>query len=374
MQHPLRGDYIQSKSILKIIAALIVLILVAGVIREVSPYIFKPKPSTLDEEIQIEEVANGLGKPTCLSWISDEWLLICDTHTQSILALELSENIFSEPQVVISNLNNPHGVLLWNDFENNTKKIFVSQAGSLNFWEITGGDTPLEWELGNLETVVEGVATGNHQQNAIIEGPNNTLFWHSGSTCNVCEEEDERSATIIEINPANGNYSIIATGVRNSFDGVWVPEIGYIFTDNGHDWSGESYPPEEINLLEIGGFYGWPNVTEENPVPLGSIPPIGNYTPHSSVNGIDLRPQNSSLPGGNVTLYATVFGSWNTVIPVGKEIIRIDLIPDSSHPQGWGVEITVVIENLATPLPLTFHPNGDLYFAEYAHGTLYRLT
>ncbi|MAK05136.1 MAG: hypothetical protein CMA03_04535 [Euryarchaeota archaeon] len=374
MQHPLRGDNIQSKSILKIIAALIVLILVAGVIREVSPYIFKPKPSTLDEEIQIEEVANGLGKPTCLSWISDEWLLICDTHTQSILALELSENIFSEPQVVISNLNNPHGVLLWNDFENNTKKIFVSQAGSLNFWEITGGDTPLEWELGNLETVVEGVATGNHQQNAIIEGPNNTLFWHSGSTCNVCEEEDERSATIIEINPANGNYSIIATGVRNSFDGVWVPEIGYIFTDNGHDWSGESYPPEEINLLEIGGFYGWPNVTEENPVPLGSIPPIGNYTPHSSVNGIDLRPQNSSLPGGNVTLYATVFGSWNTVIPVGKEIIRIDLIPDSSHPQGWGVEITVVIENLATPLPLTFHPNGDLYFAEYAHGTLYRLT
>lgn len=374
MQHPLRGDYIQSKSVLKIIAALIVLILVAGVIREVSPYIFKPKPSTLDEEIQIEEVANGLGKPTCLSWISDEWLLICDTHTQSILALELSENIFSEPQVVISNLNNPHGVLLWNDFENNTKKIFVSQAGSLNFWEITGGDTPLEWELGNLETVVEGVATGNHQQNAIIEGPNNTLFWHSGSTCNVCEEEDERSATIIEINPANGNYSIIATGVRNSFDGVWVPEIGYIFTDNGHDWSGESYPPEEINLLEIGGFYGWPNVTEENPVPLGSIPPIGNYTPHSSVNGIDLRPQNSSLPGGNVTLYATVFGSWNTVIPVGKEIIRIDLIPDSSHPQGWGVEITVVIENLATPLPLTFHPNGDLYFAEYAHGTLYRLT
>ena len=374
MQHPLRGDYIQSKSVLKIIAALIVLILVAGVIREVSPYIFKPKPSTLDEEIQIEEVANGLGKPTCLSWISDEWLLICDTHTQSILALELSENIFSEPQVVISNLNNPHGVLLWNDVENNTKKIFVSQAGSLNFWEITGGDTPLEWELGNLETVVEGVATGNHQQNAIIEGPNNTLFWHSGSTCNVCEEEDERSATIIEINPANGNYSIIATGVRNSFDGVWVPEIGYIFTDNGHDWSGESYPPEEINLLEIGGFYGWPNVTEENPVPLGSIPPIGNYTPHSSVNGIDLRPQNSSLPGGNVTLYATVFGSWNTVIPVGKEIIRIDLIPDSSHPQGWGVEITVVIENLATPLPLTFHPNGDLYFAEYAHGTLYRLT
>ena len=73
-------------------------------------------------------------------------------------------------------------------------------------------------------------------------------------------------------------------------------------------------------------------------------------------------------------MYATVFGSWNTVIPVGKEIIRIDLIQNSSNSQEWEVEITVVVEDLATPLPLKFHPNGDLYFAEYAHGTLYRLT
>jgi len=374
MQHPLRGDEIQSKKLIKIGVLVIILILFLGFIREASPYLFKPDPSSTDDEIQIEEVASGLGKPTCLTWISSEWLLVCDTHTQSILALELSENGFSKPQEIISNLNNPHGVLLWEDSIQETKKIFVSQAGSLISWQIIDGENPLEWKFGILEPIIEGVATGNHQQNAIIQGPNNTLFWHSGSTCNVCDEDDERSATLIEINPQNGNYSIIATGVRNSFDGTWVPNVGYIFTDNGHDWSGETYPPEEINLLEIGGFYGWPNVTEENPIPIGSIPPIGNYTPHSSVNGIDVRPTNSSLPGGNITLYATVFGSWNTVIPVGKEIIRIDLIEDHSHPQGWGVEITVVIKDLATPLPLKFHPNGDLYFAEYAHGTLYKLT
>ncbi|CAI8241093.1 MAG: Uncharacterised protein [Methanobacteriota archaeon] len=371
---PSRGDEIQSKKIMKICVLIIILILFFGFIREASPYLFEPNPATLDEEIEIVEVASGLGKPTCLTWISSEWLLVCDTHTQSILALELSEEGFSNPIQLISNLNNPHGVLLWEDMEKQIQKIFVSQAGELISWQIISGQSPTNWNFGELERVIEGVATGNHQQNAIIQGPNNTLFWHSGSTCNVCEEDDERSATLIEVNPETGNYSIIATGVRNSFDGVWVPDVGYIFTDNGHDWSGESYPPEEINLLEIGGFYGWPNVTEENPIPLGSIPPIGNYTPHSSVNGIDIRPSNSTLPGGNITLYATVFGSWNTVIPVGKEIIRIDLIEDPSHPQGWGVEITVVVEDLATPLPLKFHPNGDLYFAEYAHGTLYKLT
>jgi len=345
-----------------------------GFIREITPYILKPDPSVTTEEIKIEEVANGLGKPTCLSWISSEWLLVCDTHTQSILALHLIDNIFSEPHIIISDLNNPHGVLLWEDDNKTINKLFVSQAGKLQTWEISSGTTPLDWTFEEPSLVIEGVATGNHQQNAIIQGPNNTLYWHSGSTCNVCEELDHRSATLIEIEPITGNYTIIATGVRNSFDGTWVPEIGYIFTDNGHDWSGEEYPSEEINLLQIGGFYGWPNMTEDNQIPIGSIPPIGNYTPHSSVNGIDLMPQTSTLPGGNYTLYATVFGSWNTIIPVGKEIIRIDLIEDPTHPQGWGTEISVVVKDLATPLPLKFHPDGDLYFAEYAHGTLYRIT
>ncbi|RAH14511.1 MAG: hypothetical protein CMB56_005250 [Methanobacteriota archaeon] len=328
----------------------------------------------IDNEIELEEVADGLGKPTCITWVSEEWLLVCDTNSQSILALELTEQGFSEPIAIISNLDNPHGVLLWDSPNNDSKRLFISQAGSLNYFEITSGSNPTEWELAYLETIVEGVATGSHQQNAISEGPNNTLLWHSGSTCNVCEEEDIRSATLMEINPVSGNYSIVATGVRNSFDGTWVPSIGYVFTDNGHDWAGENFPPEEINLLEEGGFYGWPNVTKDNPIPEGSIPPIGNYTPHSSVNGIDLRPVNSSLPGGETTLYATVFGSWNKLVPAGKEIIRIDIVEDSSHPQGWGTEVTVVIEDLQSPLPLEFHPNGDLYFAEYTEGILYRLS
>ena len=374
MQHHSTGDQINSKSVIKIVAIVLVIILFLGFIREISPYILKPDPSTTIEEIQIEEVATGLGSPTCLAWISSEWLLVCDTHTQSILALQLNEGSFSEPQIIISDLNHPHGVLLWENNNGTINKLFVSQAGKLQTWDILSGNNPSNWVFNEPKSIIEGVATGNHQQNAIIQGPNNTLYWHSGSTCNVCEEADPRSASLIEINPLTDNYTIVATGVRNSFDGVWVPDIGYIFTDNGHDWSGENFPYEEINLLQIGGFYGWPNTTEEDPTPIGSIPPIGNYTPHSSVNGIDLRPPNSTLPGGNLTLYATVFGSWNTVIPVGKEIIRIDLIVDPSHPQGWSTEISVVIENLATPLPLKFHPEGDLYFAEYAHGILYKVS
>tara|TARA_B100001113_G_C21119494_1_gene626784 strand:+ start:2760 stop:3860 length:1101 start_codon:yes stop_codon:yes gene_type:complete len=362
-----------SKSI-KISAIILVLIFILSASRVAIYFgLFESKPTIVDEEIQITEVADGLGQPTCLDWISSEWLLVCDTHMDSILALQLVEGEFTEPKTIITDLINPHGVVLWENYEKTMSKLFVSQTGKLESWNISGGDSPDKWELDKPEIVIGGIERGIHQQNGIIKTPENNLIWHSGSTCNLCDEIDNRSATLIEIDPETGNYSIIATGVRNSFDGVWVPDIGYIFTDNGHDWGGDIFPPEEINLLEKGGFYGWPNTSSNNPIPLGSIPSIGNYTPHSSVNGIDLRPENSTLPGGKNTLYATVFGSWNTVIPVGKEIIRIDLVNDSTHPQGWGVEITVIIENLGTPLSLRFHPDGDLYFSDYSKGILYKV-
>ena len=62
MQHPLRGDEIQSKKLIKIGVLIIISILFLGFIREASPYLFKPDPSSTDDEIQIEEVASGLGK------------------------------------------------------------------------------------------------------------------------------------------------------------------------------------------------------------------------------------------------------------------------------------------------------------------------
>jgi len=367
------GDQIRIKRVTIIVAITMIVLLSLGYLRfGIYAGFFEQNPSVTEDGIYMEEVASGLGNPTCLTWISSDWLLVCDTESDSILSLQYSDGNLSEPYTLISNLDNPHGVLLWQNSNKSINRIFVSQAGKLEAWNISDGTSPSDWIIGERTSIIEGVAKGNHQQNAIIQGPNNTIYWHSGSTCNVCDELDNRSATIMEVDPYSGDYSIIATGVRNSFDGTWVPNVGYVFTDNGHDWSGD-FPPEEINLLQIGGNYGWPDISEDVPVPEGSIPPIGTYDAHSSVNGIDVRPSNSTLPGGNYTLYATVFGSWNTIVPVGKQIIRIDLIEDPSQPQGWSSEISVIVEDLSSPLPIKFHPNGDLYFAEYSHGTLYRI-
>ena len=178
----------------------------------------------------------------------------------------------------------------------------------------------------------------------------------------MCEETDERNAALLWVNASTGEHGVLASGVRNSFDGTWVEGLGYLFSDNGRDWEGD-HPPEEVNLLLEGANYGWPDDAPETPVPEGSEAPVATWTPHSSLNGLAHRPMNSSLPGGNHTVYATVYGSWNSIVPVGHEIVRIDFTQDDNGL--WSGTTSVFASDLGTPLPIVFHPNGDLFYATF---------
>lgn len=335
------------------IAYVLVLLLVA---RQIYPYSSFNTP-TVDDGFEIEVVATDLGGPTCLEWVDASTLIVCDRDGGQIYTLDTNMS----KTVLISNLDRPHDVAITDS------NLFVSEAGKLSRYAHNG----FLGEIGNKTVLISGVPTGNHQTNAVNILPNGTLVWHSGSTCNICVEDDERNGALLWVNGSSGEHGILASGVRNSFDGVWVPNIGYVFTDNGRDWEG-NHPDEELNLLSEGGDYGWPDDDPSNPVPDGSIAPIATWTPHTSMNGVAVRPPNSPLPGGNSTIYATVYGSWNTILPQGHEIVRIDL--DSSGQNIVGTT-TVFAEDVGTPLPIAFHPNGDLYFAVFgSNGKLYKIS
>lgn len=332
------------------------LVFVAFVARQIYPYSSFNTP-TVGDGFEIEVVATNLGGPTCLEWFDESTLIVCDRDGGRIYSLDTNMS----KTVLINGLDRPHDIAFTD------AHLFVSEAGTLTRYAHDGqfGD------IGNKTVLVSNIPIGNHQTNAVNILPNGTLVWHSGSTCNICIEDDERNGALLWVNASTGEHGVLASGVRNSFDGVWVPGIGYVFTDNGRDWEGD-HPDEELNLLSEGGNYGWPDDDPSNPVPEGSIAPIATWTPHTSMNGVAVRPPNSPLPGGNSTIYATVYGSWNTILPQGHEIVRIDL--DSSGQRVVGTT-TVFAEDVGTPLPITFHPNGDLYFAVFgSNGKLYKIS
>ena len=325
-------------------------------VRQIYPYVSGNEPTVVDG-YEIHLVATDLGGPTCLVWVNHTHLMVCDRDSGAITELNIESD---ERRTLLSGLDRPHGLALGDG------QAFVSEAGRLTAHNISQTGLFVDERV-----LVDGVPVGNHQTNTVDILPNGTLLWHSGSTCNICDEKDERNGALLWVNATTGDHGILASGVRNSFDGVWVPDIGYVFTDNGRDWEGD-HPDEELNLLVDGGAYGWPDDDPSNPVPSGTIAPIATWTPHTSMNGVALRPPNSPLPGDNTTIYATVYGSWNTILPQGHEIVRIDLNATTGEVIGT---TSVFAEDVGTPLPITFHPNGDLYFAVFgSNGKLYKIS
>ncbi|MBT4982460.1 MAG: hypothetical protein HOM85_05295 [Euryarchaeota archaeon] len=306
--------------------------------REIYPYAGVMQARVRDGYEQ-ETIATGLGGPTCLVF-DEETLLVCDRDAGRIVTVNGT--------VLLSGLDHPHGLVLLDD------GVVISEEGKL-----TRYDSNYE----NPVILVDGIPSGNHQTNAVNLLPNGTLIWHSGSTCNHCDEDDPRNAALLWVNAITGEHGILATGVRNSFDGVWLDGIGYLFSDNGQDAEGGDFPNEEINLLIEGAEYGWLTESADDPNPVGTEAPVATWAPHASVNGMTTRPAN--LPGGQYTVYATVYGSWATLLPQGHQILKIDF---KQTDDGWIGDAEVFAEDVGTPLPITAGPDGNLYYATFDHG------
>ena len=111
------------------IVLLVILLIIGGMtLRQMWPYLVQPSPELNIEGHVVEQVADGLGSPSCLHWMDETWLLVCDRDGR-LLALELDDE-FSEPLVLLTDLNAPHGALDWTDSDNGTRRLFESEQGS----------------------------------------------------------------------------------------------------------------------------------------------------------------------------------------------------------------------------------------------------
>ena len=125
--------------------------------REIYPYA-TPANEVLVDGYEIEEIANGLGGPTCMEWDELENLLMCDRDGDRIILFNTSDN-FSQT-TILDGLNNPHGIHITPDF------LFLSEAGTLSKY-----DRAPNWQISNRTVLIEDVPTGNHQTVSPILAP-----------------------------------------------------------------------------------------------------------------------------------------------------------------------------------------------------------
>jgi glucose/arabinose dehydrogenase len=217
---------------------------------------------------QINRYAIGLGTPRLMRWTKGGDLLVSIPRKGEVALIgrDADKSGNGGPiRALMTGLNQPHGLEIHDGY------LYVAEQDAIL-------RVPFDEEKGELAGKPEHILTGlpgggNHWTRTLRMGPDGWMYVSVGSSCNACIEKDPRRAAILRFKPDGTGEEIFATGLRNTV-GFDFDSKGRLWgVDNGRDMLGDDIPPEELNLIEKGKFYGWPYRYGDNvPTPNSARP------------------------------------------------------------------------------------------------------
>ncbi len=281
-------------------------------------------------------------------------------------------------ETLIAGLNRPLGLDINGDW------LYIAESNRIGRIRFDSGSGTV---TGDIQPLVEGLSdNGNHWSKTLRIGPDQKLYLAQGSTCNICEEDDPRRATMMRFELDGSRAAIIATGLRNSVGFDWAPWSGALYaTDNGRDMLGDDFPPCELNRIEPDGFYGWPYFNGDNiPDPdMGDdplagqrapIPPAHGFRPHNAPLGITFLNADGLPPEYRRSALAALHGSWNRSSPDGYKVVSLHWTEDGIEERDF---LTGFLEDgdiSGRPVDVAQGPDGDIFISDDYAGAIYRVT
>jgi glucose/arabinose dehydrogenase len=226
----------------------------------------------------------------------------------------------------------------------------------------------LRWNgtaLGGQETLLEGIAGGGiHNGSRVVVGRDRMLYITTGDAGYADQAQDSMSFTgkVLRLDldgrvPSDNPFRQSATwswGHRNGQGLVVHPRTGVLYeTEHG---SGDN---DEINVIERGRNYGWPQVRgicDESGeqafcVRKNVAQPLATWTPTVAISGADFY-MSDRVPSLTGALLATSLN--------GRTLWRISFGDDGRRVVGRGPVVSGVYGRLRDVL---VGPNGDIYIA-----------
>ncbi|MHC2299331.1 glucose/arabinose dehydrogenase [Rhizobium mongolense] len=132
---------------------------------------------------------------------------------------------------------------------------------------------------------------------------------------------------------------------------------------------GDDIPPDELNALQPGGFYGFPffggqirlKGFEDSPPLARQISPVFDFQAHVAALGIHFF---RSL-GGDALV--AEHGSWDRSVPVGRQVVRV------RFQGGRPVSATTFARGVGRPVDVKEAPDGSVLISDDAGGAIYVL-
>jgi glucose/arabinose dehydrogenase len=230
---------------------------------------------------------------------------------------------------------------------------------------------------------------GHHGWKFIAFGPDGWLYVPIGAPCNICENPDKRFMTIMRMRvDGKGAPEIYASGVRNSVGFDWHPGTRELwFTDNGRDWGGDDFPPDELNHAPKAGMhFGFPyclagGVADVDFGKKGK--PCSEYTPVAQPLGAHVASLGMRFYTGTMfpaeyrnQIFIAEHGSWNRSSPSGYRVTLVRIGKDGKPAQyevfaeGWLRDG----EAWGRPVDVLVMPDGALLVSDDHADMIYRIS
>jgi len=308
-------------------------------------------------------------------------LIVSRTRGDQVVVLERDrdgDGVADGHRVLLDNLDGPHGLALHDGW------LYVAERTAIGRARFDGSTARL---ASSYERILTGLtADGFHQTKTLGIGPDGWLYLAHGSSCNACVEKDPRRATMMRLRPDGSGAEIVATGLRNSVGFDWAPWDGALYaTDNGRDLLGDDFPPDELNRIEPGRFYGWPFVNGFGvPDPdfggqyTGEAPPtdpVHGFRPHNAPLGIHFVRTARVSAGDERTALVALHGSWNRKAPDGYKVVALRWRDDGSIEERDFLTGFLGPDGIiGRPAFVTEGPDGAIYVSDDYAGVIYRVS
>lgn len=338
----------------------------------------------LEKDFSITIFADDVPAARVLAFGPEGNLWVSQTGIGKVSRIMISDGISIGLDMIFDELNNPHGIAF--DPED-PYMLYIAEEDRVSRVRIETEGLP----KGDLQKIIDLPQGGRHFTRAIGFAPDGRLYVSTGSSCNVCLEQDDRIAKILSFNKDGGTFKEFAAGLRNSVFFKWHPVTGQMWaTEMGRDMLGDDLPPDEINIILEGRDYGWPyyygknihdidfdNSGEAEKRNQTVEPSFIDIPAHSAPLGLAFIPPLDNLPEEyHYDLLVAFHGSWNRTVPTGYKIVRYDLDEKVNYNgigdfiSGWLDESGTV---LGRPVDIIISEDGIIYISDDRAGVIYRV-
>jgi len=367
--------------IISILLAIFYILPVNFSIKAIEPYKNEELSINVVNGYQINLFYQGLDNPRFAEVSEQGDLLVADTGSKEIdllLADRDGDGISDGKVILLQGLDRAHDLALWQGW------LYIAETDQIFRIRFDAESRRVDGELIPVVTGLPG--GGNHWTRTIAFGPDGWLYLSVGSSCNVCLEEDPRRAAITRYRPDGSGEQIVASGLRNSVGFDWSPADGALYaTENGRDWLGDDFPPEELNRIEQGGFYGWPYLNGNNvidpefgtqlPSGLQGEPPAYEFAAHNAPLGMIFVRSDAHPEAYRQAALVALHGSWNRSVKDGFKVVSLHWHDDGEIEERDFITGFLQGDSVSgRPVGLAEAGDGTLYLTDDLGGRVYRIS